>query len=222
MEYEKKGFNTVKRGAKKATYNKEEIHAILDATEICTVGFTVEGKTYVQPINYGRYGETIYMHGSLQNRMTNAIIDAGEVCISIFQLDAMKLTRSAFHHSVNYKSVVVFGTVKEVITNEEKLHGLKAIINHFIPGRWAHCREPNENELKATRIIAIDIIAASAKIATAPPNDNLEDYALDYWCGTIPVKTVYEHPVSDATMNPGAQIPQHVLDFYENKKGSTL
>ena len=164
MEYDKTSFNTIKRGAKKATYNKEEIHAILDAIEICTVGFLIDGKTFVQPINYGRLGETLYMHGSLQNRMTNALINAGEACISVFQLDAMKITRSAFHHSVNYRSAVVFGTVRELITNEEKLVGLKAIINHFVPNRWDYCREPNENELKATRVIAIDIETASKSV----------------------------------------------------------
>ncbi len=218
MEYQKTSDNTIKRGAKKATYNKEEIHAILDACEICSVAFLINGKSYVQPINFGRSGETLYMHGSLQNRMTNALIENGEACLSVFHLDAMKLTRSAFHHSVNYRSAVVFGKVRELQTNEEKLEGLKAIINHFVPNRWDYCREPNESELKATRVIAIDIETASAKIATAPPNDNAEDRELDYWCGTIPVKTVVEFPVSDTTMKPGAEIPQHVLDFYEKRK----
>ncbi len=218
MEYQKTIDNTIKRGAKKATYNKEEIHAILDACEICSVAFSLNGKSYVQPINFGRSGETLYMHGSLQNRMTNALIENGEACLSVFHLDAMKLTRSAFHHSVNYRSAVIFGRVRELLTNEEKLEGLKAIINHFVPNRWDYCREPNENELKATRVIAIDIETASAKIATARPNDNAEDHELDYWCGTIPVKTVVEFPVTDATMKPGAEIPQHVLDFYEKRK----
>lgn len=218
MEYKQTVDNTIKRGAKKATYNKAEIHAVLDACEICSVAFSINGKAYVQPINFGRSGETLYMHGSLQNRMTNALIECGEACVSVFHLDAMKLTRSAFHHSVNYRSVVIFGKVRELKTNEEKLEGLKAIINHFVPNRWNNCREPNEGELKATRVIAIDIETASAKIAAAPPNDNKEDYELDYWCGTIPVKTVCEFPVTDATMKEGIDIPEHVIAFYEKRK----
>lgn len=218
MEYSKTSENTIKRGAKKATYNKEEIHGILDACEVCNIAFTIDGKAYVQPINFGRNGETLFLHGSLQNRMTNALIENGDVCLSVFHLDAMKLTRSAFHHSVNYRSAVVFGKVRELTTNEEKLFGLKAIINHFVPNRWDYCREPNENELKATRVIAIDIETASAKIATAPPNDNLEDYELDYWCGTIPIKTVCEFPLTDKTMKENIAVPEHVLDFYEKHK----
>ena len=218
MEYSKTQSNTIKRGAKKASYNKEEIHAILDASEVCNVAFNIQGKAYVQPINFGRSGETLFMHGSLQNRMTNALIETGEACISVMLLDAMKLTRSAFHHSVNYRSVVVFGKVYEVKTNEEKLEGLKAIINHFIPGRWDYCRLLNENELKATKVIAIEIENASAKIANTPPNDNNEDYELDFWSGIIPIKMVCEYPVADEKLKAGIEIPPHVLEFYEKNK----
>ena len=218
MEYNKTPANTIKRGAKKASYDKAAIHAILDAAEICNVAFSVNGKAFVQPINFGRTGERLFMHGSLQNRMTNTIIEAGEVCLSVMHLDAMKLTRSAFHHSVNYRSAVIFGKVYELKTNEEKLEGLKSIINHFVPGRWDHCREPNENELKATRVIAIEIETASAKIADTPPNDNAEDYELDYWAGTIPIKTICEYPVADEKLKSGVKIPAHVLDFYEQRK----
>ena len=218
MEYSKTQSNTIKRGAKKASYNKEEIHAILDASEVCNVAFNIQGKAYVQPINFGRSGETLFMHGSLQNRMTNALIESGEACISVMLLDAMKLTRSAFHHSVNYRSVVVFGKVYEVKTNEEKLEGLKAIINHFVPDRWDYCRLPNENELKATKVIAIEIETASAKIANTPPNDNNEDYELDFWSGIIPIKMVCEYPVADEKLKAGIEIPPHVLKFYENNK----
>lgn len=218
QEYSKSTSNTVKRGAKKSSYNKEEIHTILDASEICFVAFNVNGKAFVQPINFGRKEETLYIHGSLQNRMTNMLIESGEVCLSVMHLDSMKLTRSAFHHSVNYRSVVVFGKVRELLTNEEKLEGLKTIINHFVPNRWDYCREPNENEMKATRVIAIEIESASAKIADTPPNDNKEDYELDFWSGQIPIKNVCEFPVPDETLKDGIEIPQHVLDFYQKRK----
>lgn len=217
-EYPKSTENTIKRGAKKATYNKEEIHAILDASEICFVAFNVNGKALVQPINFGRKGETLYMHGALQNRMTNMLIESGEACLSVMYLDSMKLTRSAFHHSVNYRSAVIFGKVRELLDNDEKLEGLKTIINHFVPNRWDYCREPNENEMKATRVIAIDIVSASAKIANTPPGDNKEDYELDFWAGQIPIKTICQFPVPDETLKEGIEIPQHVLDFYEKRK----
>ena len=220
MEYQKTTTNTVKRGAKRASYNKIEIHQILDASNVCFIAFMYEGKPFVQPISYGRKEETIYIHGSLQNRMTSAIIASKEVCVNVTLLDDMLLTRSAFHHSVNYRSVVIFGETRELLTDSEKLEGLEAIINHFVPGRWDHCRKPNSNELKATRVIAIDIITASAKIKNAPPGDNAEDMDLDFWAGTIPIKTICEMPVAEEKIDNSTEIPEHVLTFYHaNKNG---
>ena len=141
------------------------------------------------------------------------------MCLNVTILDAMKLTRSAFHHSVNYRSVVVFGTAKELISDEDKLHGLKCIINHFVPNRWEHCRPPNQGELKATRVLEISIETASAKIADTPPTDNKADLELDYWAGIIPVKTICEYPKPDIFMKKDVKIPKHILDFYANKKG---
>ncbi len=219
MKFQKTPINTLKRGAKKASYGKEVVYQILDATEICHIAFTQNGKAFVQPINFGRFGNKIYLHGSYSNRMTSALIEAKEVCLNVTLLDAMKLTRSAFHHSVNYRSVVIFGTVKELISDEDKLHGLKSIINHFVPNRWEHCRPPNQGELKATRVLEISIDTASAKIADTPPTDNKSDLALDYWAGTIPVKTILTYPKPDVSMNKDIKTPKHILDFYNAKKG---
>ena len=121
MEFSKSEQNLVKRGAHKATYNKEEIYSILDSSLICTIAFKVDDKAFVQPINFGRKEDTLFVHGSLQNRMTNSVIESGEACINVFHLDSMKLTRSAFHHSVNFRSAVIFGKVRELKTNEEKI-----------------------------------------------------------------------------------------------------
>ncbi|MCB0729759.1 MAG: pyridoxamine 5'-phosphate oxidase family protein [Ignavibacteriae bacterium] len=218
MEFSKSEQNLVKRGAHKATYNKEEIYSILDSSLICTIAFKVDDKAFVQPINFGRKEDTLFVHGSLQNRMTNSLIESGEACINVFHLDSMKLTRSAFHHSVNFRSAVIFGKVRELKTNEEKIEGLKSIINHFVPGRWDHCRFPTDNELKATRVIVIDIETASAKIANSPPSDNKEDYDLDFWAGEIPIKTICENPIPDEKLNKEITMPQHVSEFYENRK----
>ncbi|MGB0274341.1 MAG: pyridoxamine 5'-phosphate oxidase family protein [Flavobacteriaceae bacterium] len=219
MKFEKTPINTLKRGAKKASYDKEVVYGILDATEICHIAFTHNGKAFVQPINFGRFENKIYLHGAYSNRMTTALIAVKEVCLNVTILDAMKLTRSAFHHSVNYRSVVVFGRVKELISDEDKLHGLKCIINHFVPNRWEHCRLPNQGELKATRVLEISIETASAKIADTPPTDNKADLELDYWAGIIPVKTICEYPKPDMFMKKDVKIPKHILDFYANKKG---
>ncbi len=217
MEYEKTRRNRVKRGRKKASYDKEVIHSILDQNEICTVAFNVDGKAQAQPINFGRCGDYLYLHGSAKNRMTSILAETGEACLSVMTLDAMKLTRSAYHHSVKFRSVVVFGEVRELASEEEKLHGLKTIINHFVPGRWDHCRKPNTKELKATRVLEIKITSASAKIADTPPLDEPEDYASDYWAGIIPVRTVYDYPVADEQLKDGVELPDHVLEFYKQK-----
>tara|TARA_B110000858_G_C17674139_1_gene413328 strand:+ start:69 stop:728 length:660 start_codon:yes stop_codon:yes gene_type:complete len=218
MEFNKSKLNTLKRRAKKASYNKELIHSILDATEICHIAFTHENKAFVQPINFGRKNNKLYLHGSYKNRMTQALLKEKEVCLNVTLLDAMKLTRSAFHHSVNYRSVTVFGSVKELTTEESKLEGLKCIINHFVPNRWEYCRKLDAGELKATRVLEIHITTASAKIADSPPGDNKADLDLVYWAGTIPVKTSYGYPVSDAFTAKDTEIPKHILDFYNNKK----
>ena len=218
MEYQKSDINTVKRGSRKASYDKKVVHEILDASEVCFLAFVLDGKAMVQPINFGRKGEKIYVHGSLKNRMTNALVESGEVSLTVMMLDSMKLTRSAFHHSVNFRSVVVQGSVKDLETDEEKIEGLKTIINHFVPNRWEHCRAPNQKELKATKVLEITIEWAAAKIADSPPEDKKEDMDSDFWSGSIPIKTICEYPVNDEKLKDGIEIPQHVLDFYEKRK----
>ena len=218
MNYQKTRLNTIKRGAKKASYNKEVVYGILDSTEVCHVAFMVQGRPMVQPINYGRKDEFLYLHGSYQNRMTSALIQSGEVTLNVLLLDSMKLTRSAFNHSVNYRSVVVFGSVKELTTNEEKLDGLKHIINHFVPGRWDDCRKPNDKELKATRVVEIKIETASAKVANTPGAEKKKDYKLSHWAGVIPIKQICDYPIPDDRMDTGTEIPKYLLEFYEKRK----
>lgn len=142
MEFNKSEKNTIKRGARKASYNKKEIYSILDQAKICNIAFEADGFPQVQPVNFGRRDNKIYIHGSLKNRMTNALIQKGKACLNVFFLDSMKLSKSAVHHSVNFRSVVIFGTVKELFTQKDKLIGLEAIINHFVPDRWENCRKP--------------------------------------------------------------------------------
>ena len=218
MEFQKSTLNEIKRGSKKASYDRKVIYEILDATEVCHIAFIDNGKAFVQPINFGRNENKIYIHGSQNNRMTNALLETKEVCLNVMILDAMKLTRSAFHHSVNYRSAMIFGRVIELTNNKDKLTGLKSIINHFVPNRWEHCRKPNEKELIATKVLEISIETASAKIAITPPSENKSDLNLNFWAGTIPVKTIYESPIPDRFMKDNAKIPKHIINFRNNKK----
>lgn len=218
MKYLKTEHNTVKRGAHKASYEKEAVFSVLDACEICHVAFEYNGLAQTQPINFGRDGEKLYLHSSPKNRMTSAIIDKGAVSLNVMILDTYKLTRSAFHHSVNFRSAVITGKVRELKTAQEKLVGLKAIVNHFVADRWAHCRKPTQNELLATRVVEIEIESAVAKIASSPLEDNKEDYLLDYWAGEIQIKTVCEYPQPDPLLKEGIEIPLHVKEFYEKHK----
>ena len=217
MEFDKTSIKPIKRGHKKATYDKEAIYEILDACEICHVAFSYEGRSLLQPVNFGRLGDKIYFHGALKNRMTSAIIESGEACVNVMRLDAMKLTRSAFNHSVNYRSATLFGSVREVEDFGEKLIGLKAIINHFVPNRWDHCRPPDESELKATRVIEVSIESASAKIANKPSEDKEGDIDLPYWAGVLPVRQHLGQAQAADNLNPNTQLPSHIIDFIQHQ-----
>ncbi|RLD24252.1 MAG: pyridoxamine 5'-phosphate oxidase family protein [Bacteroidetes bacterium] len=218
-EYPTSKKNKIKRGAKRGSYNIEQINDILDATSLCYIAFNFEGQAMVQPISFGRKDNELYIHGSYQNRMTESILEADSVSISVTHLDGLLLARSAFHHSVNYRSAIIFGKARELKSNDEKLLGLKALINHVVPNRWEECRFPTDEELKATRVIAIEIKEASAKIKRTPVSDNKEDYELDYWAGEIPIVTKALHPVSDEKLKAGVEMSKSAMQYYKaNKK----
>jgi nitroimidazol reductase NimA-like FMN-containing flavoprotein (pyridoxamine 5'-phosphate oxidase superfamily) len=217
-EYPTSTKNKIKRGAKRGSYNIEQINEILDATSLCYIAFSFEGQAMVQPISFGRKDNVLYIHGSYQNRMTACILEADRVSVSVTHLDGLLLARSAFHHSVNYRSAIIFGKARELESNDEKLVGLKALINHVVPNRWEECRFPTDEELKATRVIAIDIIEASAKIKHTPVNDNKEDYELDYWAGEIPIVTKALHPEPDEKLKPGIEMSTSALEYYKVNK----
>jgi len=217
-EYPTSKKNKIKRGAKRGSYNIEQINDILDATSLCYIAFNFEGQAMVQPISFGRKDNVLYIHGSYQNRMTACILEAERVSVSVTHLDGLLLARSAFHHSVNYRSAIVFGKARELKSNEEKLIGLKALINHVVPNRWVECRFPTNEELKATRVIAIKIKEASAKIKHTPVDDNKEDYELDYWAGEIPIVTKALYPVSDEKLKTVIEISKSAMEYYSANK----
>lgn len=188
---------TVKRLAKRGVYEREAIYAILDEAPICHVGFVVDGAPVVIPTIHWREGDELYFHGSAASRMLRSLRGGVDACVTVTLLDGLVLARSAFHHSMNYRSVVVFGKAREVTEREEKLRALDRLVEHVVPGRSAVVRPPNESELRQTLVLALPLSEASAKVRTGGPIDDEEDYALPVWAGVIPIALTKGEPIAD-------------------------
>jgi nitroimidazol reductase NimA-like FMN-containing flavoprotein (pyridoxamine 5'-phosphate oxidase superfamily) len=193
----------VRRLAKRGNYDKVAVHAILDQGFICHVGFAVDAQPYVIPTIYARSGDTIYVHGSAVSRMLRTMTQGVAVCITVTLLDGLVLARSAFHHSLNYRSVVMIGSARLVADKDEKMRALQLITDHVVPGRWAEVRWPNTLELKQTSVLALPLSEVSAKIRSGPPVDDDVDYALPIWAGVVPVCTRLGTPVDDGRVPSG-------------------
>jgi nitroimidazol reductase NimA-like FMN-containing flavoprotein (pyridoxamine 5'-phosphate oxidase superfamily) len=195
-------------------YSEETIQQILDSAFLCHIGFSVDGQPFVIPTSYGRSGDTLYVHGSAASRMLRTLSAGIEVCVTVTLLDGLVLARSAFHHSINYRSVVVFGNARLVDSPEEKQIALRVISEQIIPGRWDDVRHPNEKELKATSVLALPLTEASAKVRTGPPVDDEEDYELKVWAGILPVASHPGTPIPDPRLTPGLETPpDYVLKY---------
>jgi nitroimidazol reductase NimA-like FMN-containing flavoprotein (pyridoxamine 5'-phosphate oxidase superfamily) len=188
---------TVKRLAKRALYDRSTVEAIVDEAYICHVGFVVEGRPVVIPTAHVRHEKTLYIHGSAANRMLRTLAAGGEACVTITHLDGLVLARSAFHHSMNYRSVVLFGQAR-VVEGEEKEQALSLLVEKVEAGRSRLVREANAAELKQTLVLAVPINEASAKVRSGPPLDDEEDYKLDVWAGVIPLELEAGEPLRDA------------------------
>jgi nitroimidazol reductase NimA-like FMN-containing flavoprotein (pyridoxamine 5'-phosphate oxidase superfamily) len=193
----------VRRLSKRAVYDKAQVHAILDEGILCHVGFTQEGQPYVIPTLYARSGELLYMHGSGASRMLKTLAEGVEVCVTVTLVDGYVLARSAFHHSMNYRSVTVLGRARLVSELEEKLQALRLITDHIVPGRWDEVRGPNELEMRQTVVLAVPLEEVAAKVRVGPPADDEEDYQLPVWAGVVPIATQLGEPVSDGRVLPG-------------------
>jgi hypothetical protein len=189
----------VRRKADRGRYERELVHAILDEALVCHVGFTTDDGPVVLPTMHARVDDTIYLHGAVGNAMLRAAADGVPVCVTVTLLDGLVLARSAFHHSMNYRSVVVFGTATPVTEPGAKLAALEALIERIHPGRWSEARQPTDAELRQTLVVAVPLDEASAKVRTGPPIDDAEDYALDVWAGEIPLVTTRLEGVPDPT-----------------------
>jgi uncharacterized protein len=209
---------TLKRLPERGSFERAAVDAILDEAFICHVGFAVEGRPFVIPTSYVRVGDRLFIHGSAASRMQLSLSKGVPACVTVTLVDGLVLARSAFHHSINYRSVVVFGTMFAVTDEKEKFAALHAFTEHVIPGRWPEVREPSPNELKATSVLSIDLNEASAKVRTGPPKDDAEDYARSVWAGVLPLQMVPGTPIPDG--EPRAAVPGYVLS-YDRKRNKS-
>ena len=194
---------TVKRLPKRGAYDRATIDAILDEAKVCHVGFAVGGQPFVIPTVYARVDKTLFLHGSAASRMLESVGTGIPACVTVTLLDGLVLARSAFHHSMNYRSVVVLGVARMVTDRGEKIAALQAIVDHVVPERWSEVRGPNEQELKATTVLSLPIDEASAKLRSGGPLDDEEDYALPVWAGHLPLSLTPGEPVPDERLAAG-------------------
>lgn len=209
-----KTFRTsVKRLPDRGRYDRETIYAILDEAFICHVGFVADGQPYVIPTGFARVGDLIYIHGSSASRMLRNLAQGIDVCVTVTLVDGLVLARSAFHHSVNYRSVVIFGKAELVADADEKNRALEALTEHIVPGRWADVRWPTELELKATSVLKLSVTEASAKIRAGDPKDDEEDYSMDVWAGVLPLEMNFGDPIADSRLKGTMDAPEYVTKY---------
>jgi nitroimidazol reductase NimA-like FMN-containing flavoprotein (pyridoxamine 5'-phosphate oxidase superfamily) len=195
----------VRRLPKRATYDKDQVHAILDEGYICHAGFVIDGQPFVIPTGYARFGDQLYIHGSAASRMLRSAAEGIPVCVTVTLVDGFVLARSVFHHSMNYRSVVVLGKARLVTDLEEKRAALRCFTNHIVAGRWEEARQPNDQELKATSVLALPLEEVSAKVRTGPPVDDEEDYSMPIWAGVVPLRPQLGEPLPDDRLLPGVK-----------------
>ncbi|MEU5106934.1 pyridoxamine 5'-phosphate oxidase family protein [Streptomyces sp. NPDC021354] len=202
------------RSRERASYDREVVHSILDEGYLCHLGFIRDGAPIVLPTLYARVGERLYVHGSTGSRplrMASGAQDPGlPVCLTVTHVDGLVLARSAFHHSINYRSVVVHGAARQVTDETERAEALDALVDHVVPGRAADSRPANAKELAATAVLRLDLAEVSAKIRTGGPNDDPEDLALPYWSGVLPVARTYGAPVPAADLAADTPVPDYL------------
>ena len=204
---------TLKRLSQRGSYDREVIDQILDEGFICHVGFTTEGRPFVIPTGYARMGDSLVIHGSQASRMLRTLGEGIDVCVTVTLIDGLVLARSAFNHSMNYRSVVVFGRATVVDDSAAKIAALRALSEHMVPGRWDDVRAPNERELQQTTVLFLPLAEASAKVRTGPPLDDDEDYGLPVWAGVIPLRLVAEPPVADARLSASSEAPKYAVEY---------
>ena len=203
----------VKRVPKRGIYDKATIYRILDDNMICHVGFVFNNYPVVIPTIYGRDEDQVYLHGAMSSRMMTSLEKGIDICLNVTKVNGLVLARSAFHHSMNYESVVLFGRATIVDGDENKDRALKIVSDHMMPGRWEDVRQPSKKELKATMVLQVAIDEASAKVRTGDPGDDKEDYELDIWAGVLPLHHKFGNLIPDTLLKEGVQVPAHLAKF---------
>lgn len=203
----------VRRLPKRGAYDSETINSILDEAFVCHIGFVVDGQPHVIPTGFARIDNDLYIHGSSASRMLRSLAEGVQVCVTVTLVDGLVLARSAFHHSMNYRSVVILGKATLVDEPEEKDRAMEALTEHIVPGRWKDVRWPTELELKATSVLKVPIEEASAKIRTGGPVDDEEDYAMDVWAGVLPLKVSPSQPINDERLAQEIEPPKYIQDY---------
>jgi uncharacterized protein len=212
----------LKRLPQRASYERDTIYQILDEGFVCHVGFVSDGQPVVIPTAYGRAEDILYIHGSVASRMLRALADGVRICVTVTLVDGLVLARSAFHHSMNYRSVVVFGKASVVGGTMEKAKALRLFSEHVIPGRWAEVRQPNDDELKKTLVLRLPLIEASAKVRRGPPIDDEADYTLPVWAGELPVRLATGAPISDPRLPQHLEAPAYIQNYKIQSRGTKL
>lgn len=199
----------------RGSHDRELIYNILDAAYIAHVGFNVNHQPFVIPTLFGRAGDKLYLHGSAASRMLRQLETGVPACVTVTLVDGLVLARSAFHHSMNYRSVMAFGTARKILEPEKKTNALRVLSEHLIAGRWQQVRGPSAKELQATAVLEFEIEEASAKVRTGPAKDDEEDYSLPFWAGVLPVKLTVGAPVPDERLASDCELPEHVRQYRE-------
>lgn len=216
IEHLKTDKTKVKRAPKRGHYDTRTIYKILDNDFICQIGFVYNGYPVVIPTIYGRKNDCLYFHGASVSRLLVTMEEGVPISLNVTQTDGIVLARSAFHHSLNYHSVTVFGHAELVTDEKERLDALKVVSDQIIPTRWEEARLPNKKELKATKVLKLKITEASAKIRTGPPKDEKDDYDLEIWAGVIPIEKKYGKPIADPDLKSGIPIANSAIKLIKD------
>ncbi|MEP6901282.1 MAG: pyridoxamine 5'-phosphate oxidase family protein [Actinomycetota bacterium] len=207
----------LKRLPKRGNFERETINKILDEAIVCHVGFVVDNQPFVIPTSFARIDDRLMIHGSAASRMMRNLSEEIDVCVTVTLIDGLVLARSAFHHSINYRSVVIFGKAKVVSDENEKFDALRAFTEHIVPNRWSEIRPPSANELKGTTVLSLPLTEASAKIRTGNPVDDEEDYDLNVWAGVLPLNLTTGQAINDDRLKSGIAVPQNILNYSRKK-----
>lgn len=203
----------VRRLPARGVYDRDAVYAIVDEALYCHVGFVDDGQPFVMPTIHVRVGDQLYFHGSRQSRMLKLLCEGVPACVTMTLLDGLVLARSAFHHSMNYRSAVILGTAREVIDDAEKWSALEALVEHVVRGRWNDSRQPNEKEMAVTAVVSLNISECSAKVRTGPPKDDEDDYDLPIWSGVLPLVITPGEPVVDPRLKSGIAMPDYIRAY---------